>query len=172
MPRQIFLSLPIALLLSTTTALAGIPTSEQKWAQANENWSIDTEDVDMDGKHIRFYVERTSTEGEHAAEGSRWTGKIRVSCEDFHSRIEVQGGAWGGYYKQPWQKIKPSEFAHILASNFCFLTNVPGYTPEPNPEEWVTKIINTIKSQPIKDTKKKRCESSTQKNKPECRKYR
>ena len=42
--------------------------------------------------------------------------------------------------------MKPGMFAYDLANNFCFLTGEEGYTPEPNPERWVKKIIRTVQS--------------------------
>ena len=40
--KKKFLSIPIAILVSANAALAGIPQSEQKWAQVNDNWAVDT----------------------------------------------------------------------------------------------------------------------------------
>lgn len=131
-------------LASLPSAKAGIPSAEQKWMSMGDNnqWVVDTEDVQMKGGHLRFYVERRAKGGEHAAAGSSWQGKVRVSCEDFHSRIEVYRGGLYGYTKSKWEKIKPGEAAYELAYQLCFLTGRPGYTAESNPPQWAQKIIN------------------------------
>ena len=46
-----------------------------------------------------------------------------------------------------WRKIKPGHFAYDLASNFCYLTKTPGYTPEPIEFTWQRKLTAEIKRQ-------------------------
>ena len=118
----------------------------------NDNWFIDTEDVEIKGDQLRFWVERVPTEGEEASTQwkTAWTGKIRVRCGDFHQRIDTEGMTNSGFtriFNGKWVKIKPSQFAYELASNFCYLTKTPGYTPEPIVFTWQRKITAEIKKQ-------------------------
>ena len=133
-------------LLFMPFAKAGIPSSEQKWMSMGTGFVVDTEDVEMKGGHLRFYVERRASGAEHAGQGNSWNGKVRVSCEDFHFRSEryVTTG-WGGWVKSDWEKIKPGQVGYDLANQLCFLTGRPGYTPEQNPPEWAKKIIKKFK---------------------------
>ena len=78
-------------------AVAGVPVfesiSEGKWQRVNNNWLIDTEDVEVKGDQIRFWIERNARGIEEASTQSRtsFSGKLRVRCGDFHSRIDAQG---------------------------------------------------------------------------------
>ena len=129
-----------------SAAIAGVPKSvskyEGKWIKVNENWLIDTEDVHMKKDRIRFWVERVATGEEisDAYDSYSWVGKYRIRCGDFHSLIETDD-SYGG-----WKKIKPGDFAYRLASNFCYLTGVEGYTPEPIKYVWQRKITELLKS--------------------------
>lgn len=151
-------------------AVAGVPQSESinegKWQQVSDNWFIDTEDVEIKGDQLRFWVERVPTDGEEASTQwkTAWTGKIRVRCGDFHQRIDIEGVTNTGFtriFNGKWKKIKPSQFAYELASNFCYLTKTPGYTPEPIAFTWQRKLTAEIKRQmtpeAIKRRKEKEC---------------
>ena len=64
------------------------------------------------------------------------------------------------------------EAPNILASNFCYLTGVEGYTPEPNPPEWVSKTIENYNSKPKRSsTGGRNCDSPVHRNKPYCMDY-
>ena len=136
--------------------MAGVPESETiskgKWQRVNANWIIDTEDVDVKGDKIRFWVKRNATGDEEMStqQINTYTGKLRIRCGDFHRRIDSQEiNKWGNTYINPgnWQKIKPLEFAYKLASNFCYLTKTPGFTPEPIVHTWQQKITTEIKKE-------------------------
>tara|TARA_Y100001968_G_C19125160_1_gene603887 strand:+ start:112 stop:639 length:528 start_codon:yes stop_codon:yes gene_type:complete len=156
---------------------AGIPDDlKGKWMIASSSdkaiWLIDTEDVALKGPQIRFYLKRSSND-EGSTGGRDWTGKGRIDCEKFERRQEIYNGisGWDGWAREPWGGIKPDEFAYDLASQFCFLTGVPGYTPEPNPPAWAKKIIQTVQSQPIKKRSTGshiNCDSPLWSNKPQC----
>ena len=77
--------------------------------------------------------------------------------------------SWGEIYEE----IKPSDIAYDLASNFCFLTGVEGYTREANEPEWATKVIKLVQSQPIKksNTANIDCDSPVYRNRPQCFDY-
>lgn len=126
---------------SQSPALAGIPSSEKTWMQANPNWVVNTEDVEIDGTHIRLWVQRTASTDDSKA-GDSWTGKYRISCYDLHSRIEPNSVLWQRWPFRPWEKIKPDDFGWELANQLCFLTGVKGYTKEANPPAWAKKIIS------------------------------
>ena len=95
-----------------------------------------------------------------------WKGKIRVRCGDFHVRNDIETR---NKYGMPiivsgrWEYIKPNYFAYQLASNFCYLTKTPGYTPEPVVSPWQEKLTAEIKKQLTPGAIKKRS-----KNKVEC----
>ena len=146
-------------------AVAGVPQTESlnegKWQQVSDNWFIDTEDVEIKGDQLRFWVERVPTEGEEASTQLKtaWTGKIRVRCGDFYQRIDTEGMTNSGFkriFNGKWVKIKPSQFAYELASNFCYLTKTPGYTPEPIVFTWQRKLTAEIKKQMTPGAIKKR----------------
>ena len=150
--------------------LAGLPgfesISEGKWQRVNDNWLIDTEEVDVKGDQIRFWVERNASGIEVARTQSRtsYSGKLRVRCGDFRSRIDPQvRSSYGAYYPAGnWEKIRPSYVAYITASNFCYLTGSLGYTPEPVEHEWQRKLTAEIKNQlSPKAIKKKKNEECT-----------
>ena len=79
-----------------------------------------------------------------------WTGKMRLRCGDFHARHEIDG------YVYSWYRITPEAFAYTLASNFCYLTDTPGFTPEPIDFPWQRKITAEIKKQLTPEAIKKR----------------
>ena len=132
----------------------------------NETLWIDTEDVEIKGDQLRFWAERTPTASEQSSTQSNtaWKGKIRVRCGDLHTRIDVEGyteGGWKRIFNGQWERIKPNYYAYELASNFCYLTNTPGFTPEPIIYEWQRKLTAEIKKQltpeAIKKRKKENC---------------
>ena len=140
-------------------AFAGVPQSESgiqgKWQVVSENWTIDTEDVEIKGDQIRFWVERTPSPSEESSTqySTAWKGKIRIRCGDFHARIDPEGRNGYGMrmiIRGDWEKIKPRDFAYKLASNFCYLTKTPGYTPDPIEHEWQRKLTNVLKASPVK----------------------
>ena len=88
----------IGLLLGISLpAFGGVPESESssqgKWQVVNENWTIDTQDVDVKGDQIRIWVERTPSASEESSTqySTAWQGKIRIRCSDFHARIDPEG---------------------------------------------------------------------------------
>ena len=143
--KRLFLILALAFI---SPALAGVPDSLEvgtsKWQRVNERWTIDTEDVELKGDQIRFWVERTAAGDENAAWiFNSYRGKLRISCADFEQRVErLTHNAFGvaHIYRHQWQKIKPGYFAYTLASNFCHFTGVAGYTPEPLEHEWQRRL--------------------------------
>ena len=145
-PLLLAVSLP-ALALFVSPAIAGVPeaetTSRGKWQKVSPNWTIDTEDVELKRDKIRFWVKRTATGNEEMSTQStaRWTGKIRLRCNDFHYRIEIDSYNWG------WERMQPGDFAYDLASYFCYLTETPGFTPEPMKYTWQKKITEEIEKQ-------------------------
>ena len=162
-----------AFAISAIPVLAGVPETESatsgKWQKVNDNWLIDTQDVEIKGDKLRFWVERVATGDElGTTQGTAsWKGKIRIRCGDFHTRIDAEGR---NGYGMPiivagrWQKIKPTDFAYALASNFCYLTKSPGYTPEPIIHSWQRILTKEIKKQLTPAAIKKR-------EKEECRSY-
>ena len=97
MKKLIVLSIASAsIAIGTIPALAGVPKSETiskgKWQRVNANWIIDTEDVDVKGDKIRFWVKRNATGDEEMSTQQRntYAGKYRIRCEDFHRRIDSQ----------------------------------------------------------------------------------
>jgi hypothetical protein len=173
-------------------AMAGLPESlekkedEWKWMRINPNYQIDTEDVDMKGTKLRFYVERNALKSEF--EGSdgvarSWVGKVRVSCDDFEQRIDKRQLTWTGltaqvfgantYVRGDWEGIRSDSIARPLASYFCFLTGVEGYTREEKEPDWVKKIIKTVQSKPIRKSNQANinCDSPAWRNRPQCIDY-
>ena len=144
----------LGLLCFASPALAGVPerieSGTSKWQRVNENWTIDTEDVEVKGDQIRFWVERSATGHENAAWlSTSYRGKIRIRCSDFEQRIErLTHNAFGvaHIYRHQWQKIKPGYFAYTLASNFCHFTGVKGYTPEPLEYEWQKRLSLSLEA--------------------------
>ena len=150
-------------LLIANSAFCGVPASEEgasaKWIRVSEAWTIDTDDVDRDGDELRFWVRRTAVGNEEMStqRNGTWTGKLRVRCGDFHARTEAQVNTGFGtdYSVGAWEKIDKSMFAWTLASNFCYLTGTPGFTPEPEEHEWQKKIANLLKNAKPKQSKSK-----------------
>ena len=166
----------LAALAFPTVGLAGIPqTQEEKWATIkwkDQEWLVDTEDVEVKGTKIRFYVQRRATPEENQAENRGWRGKARIDCKNFKRRGETFSGSI--YLAQRWEKITPAEFAYELANQFCFLTGVDGYTAEVSPPPWANKIIQMVNSKPIRKTPSGsnfNCDSQVWRNKPECMDY-
>ena len=159
-------SLAFLAAMVSTPAFAGIPvdevTTSGKWQQVSSNWIIDTEDVDIRGDQIRFWVERIAVGNEMSSTQNltAWKGKVRIRCGDFHQRLEgeVRNGYGMKFYisYDGWEKIKPHHFAYTLASNFCYITKTPGYTPEPVVHEWQEKLTAALKAAPIKSLRKSR----------------
>ena len=101
--------------------VAGVPQSESvnegKWQQVNDNWLIDTQDVEIKSDQLRFWAERQATGDELGTTqgNASWKGKLRVRCGDFHSRIDAEGRNGYGMpiiVSGRWQKIKPTDFAY------------------------------------------------------------
>ena len=176
------------LLLSFIAALAlpvqaGIPEKFQnKWMVLLDNesntWQMNTEDIDISGDIIRFWVKRYVKESDKE-NSTGWEGKLRINCKTYKRRAEIKTGAstlgalvvTGGYSKTPWGDIK-EKAPNLLASNFCYLTGVEGYTPEPNPPEWVSKTIENYNSKPKRSsTGGINCNSPVHRNKPQCMDY-
>jgi len=171
MKRLLAISIASAsIAIGAIPAVAGVPQTESanggKWQQVNDNWLIDTEDVEIKGDQLRFWVERIATGNEEAStqQTTSWKGKMRVRCGDFHSRSDYEATSeYGIRYIATgrWTKIRPNYFAYSLASNFCYLTKTPGYTPEPIVYSWQEKLTAEIKKQltpgAIQKEKKKVC---------------
>ena len=160
----------IAALMLAPVAYAGVPSAHQaenaKWMRVSGNWTVDTEDIEVRGDQIRLWVRRNPTGNEEMSTQyqTAWIGKVRVRCGDFHAKLQPRRTIY--YYGSPvghdysgghWEKIDQSQFAYHLASNFCYLTGSPGYTPEPIDHEWQRKITATITTTP---KKKKRSTSN------------
>ena len=154
--KRLLVAAIASLTLGAIPAVAGVPQSESinegKWQKVDENWLIDTQDVEVKRDQIRFWVERMATGEEIGSTQAytSWKGKLRVRCSDFNSRIDPEG--INGYgmpiiMRGRWSKIKPSSFAYQLASNFCYLTKTPGYTPEPIEYTWQRILTAEIKKQ-------------------------
>ena len=153
----------IAASLLAPLAHAGIPsalkTENAKWMRVSPAWTIDSEDIEVRGDQIRFWVRRNAVGNEEMSTQTQttWTGKLRVRCGDFHAKVQPRQTIY--YYGAPvghdysggfWEQIDQSQFAYELASNFCYLTGTAGYTPEPIVHDWQRKITATIKAAPKK----------------------
>ncbi len=82
---------PLILALSSP-AFAGLPSNRtEKWVRTNQNWMIDTEDIDLKRSQIRFWVKRNAVPGDFAGNSSNpdWEVKIRMDCKKFRARIET-----------------------------------------------------------------------------------
>ena len=162
----------------TSYANAGIPNRFKgkwmKWGSGKVSTIyVDTEDIELKGNKLRFYVRRKLlphiTPNPNTLEN--WEGKARIDCENFTQKISVYVGGLAGYRSDPTTAIKKEFFTYKFAENFCFLTGVDGYTPEPNPSLLVQKIIKTIQSKSIKKNpriRKVTCNSPVWKKKPRC----
>ena len=175
--RRLFLA-PLILALSSP-ALAGIPSSksETKWVNVRTNLLIDTEDIDLKGSKLRFYIENKTAEGQPYNPHSRddYVGKLRIDCAKFTTKVEGRvEGPFGSYYQRAnWEKIRRNLFAYDLANYFCFLTGEEGYTREREEPAWASKIIKTVQSKPIKKSNSANinCDSAVWRNKPVCMDY-
>ena len=167
--------IPLLAALALPTAVhSGIPQSKNpnKWVKISKVFSIDTEDVEVKRGKLRFYVERTALDNERndTSMKASWTGKVRINCDKFTSRIETPN-AYGSYVGGSWQGIKPNEIGYKLANYFCYLTGSEGYTRESSEPNWVTKIINNVEANKIEKKKKLgniNCDSPVWKKKPIC----
>ena len=166
------LTAAIAACLVAPLAHAGVPSANQvqndKWMRISPALTVDTEDIDVRGDRIRFWVRRNPVGNEEMSTQSNtsWTGKIRIRCGDFHRQIEVgyvNKYNQNTYYKWPWERIGQNTGSFDLASNFCYLTGTPGYTPEPIVHAWQRKITETIKAGPKKKLRSTRgaCDNGT-----------
>jgi len=132
--RRFLLLAPLILALSSPV-FAGLPSSRtNKWVRTGPNFSIDTEDVNLNRSKIRFYVRRNAVKGEYAGAGplNVWAGKMRVDCKKFTTMTELEATDPLGIFtpQTSWKSIKPGEYQYLLANYFCFLTGVEGYTRE------------------------------------------
>ena len=173
------LLLPLLAALALPNAVnASIPEEfDGRWLQAvkdhRRTFMVDTEDVVMKGTKLRFFVKREIAPERNPDPNilENWQGKLKIDCEEFTYKVEVFVGGLIGYQEPYSGKIKKGDVGYDFANNFCFLTGVEGYTPEPNPEPWAKKIIDLIK---IQKTEKKskllniNCFSPFWKNKPRC----
>ena len=173
-----FLLTPLILAFSLPVQ-AGIPSSrsESKWVNVLPTLRIDTEDVDLKGSKLRFYIENKRAEGQpynpHSLDD--YVGKLRINCANFTTKVEGRvEGLFGSYYQGAnWERIRSNLYAYRLANYFCFLTGEEGYTREEIEPYWVKKIIKTVQAKP---TSKKRtgrvdCDSAIWRNRPECIDY-
>ncbi|KZR76493.1 hypothetical protein [Prochlorococcus marinus] len=126
-------------------SIAGVPSSKQKWMQWNNAWGIDTEDIEMKGKRLRFYVSRAGQPGEDTVNVRQtWQGKIRISCDSMKARHEIADGKYGNHIVYNWYHLRQGLFGYDLASHFCYLTGEPGFTPEGYQSAVADKIRDTI----------------------------
>ena len=151
--------------IGATSVLAGVPQSESisnnKWQKMNETLWIDTKDVNVEGDQIRFWAERVPTQDEQASTqyNTAWKGKIRIRCGDFNTRIDSEGFTRSGIkriFNGDWERIRPDTYAYTLASNFCYLTSTPGFTPEPIVHQWQRSLTAEIRKQLTPEAIKKR----------------
>ena len=125
---------------------AGIRESKKisKWMKIDNNWTIDTEDVDIKRSKLRFYVIRRATKDEIEGDTEidrEFTAKYRINCKSFTSKRQKRlfDGSYGGLLAQ-WQEIRPDTLNFTLANYFCFLTGEEGYTREEIEPIWAKKI--------------------------------
>ena len=173
-----FLIPVLAALALPAGAIAGIPESKSpdKWVRINENWIIDTEDVEVKSGKLRFYMQRTATKDEFEGPSqyiASYIGKVRIKCDKFQVGIQVKlNSGLGSYYGPPnYEAITKNNIGYPLANYFCFATGEEGYTRELNEPDWVVKIIDNIKIQKIKKKNKAgnvNCDSPVWKSKPRC----
>ena len=155
-----FLIPVLAALALPAGAIAGIPESKSpdKWVRINENWIIDTEDVEVKSGKLRFYMQRTATKDEFEGPSqyiASYIGKVRIKCDKFQVGIQVKmNSALGGYYAAAnWQSITPEQIGYSLANYFCYLSGSEGYTRESYEPAWVTQIINNVAANKIEKKK-------------------
>lgn len=162
------LTITAAAALLAAPVQAGVPSihsgENAKWMRIDSSWTVDTEDIEVRGGQIRFWIRRNPTGNEEMSTQYKtaWIGKVRVRCGDFHAKLQPRRTIY--YYGAPvghdysggyWEKIDQSHFSYHLASNFCYLTGSPGYTPEPIVHEWQRKITATIQAAPKKKARSK-----------------
>ena len=171
--------IPLLAALALPTAVnSGIPESKSpdKWVRIDENWMIDTEDVEVKSGKLRFYVQRNATKDEFEGPSQyvmSYIGKARIKCDKFQVGIQVKmNSGLGSYYGPPnYESITKNNIGYTLANYFCFATGVEGYTRELNEPDWVVKIIDNIEIQKIKKKNKAgnvNCDSPVWKDKPRC----
>ena len=168
----------LAALALPTAVNSGIPESKSpdKWVRINENWMIDTEDVEVKSGKLRFYVQRNATKDEFEGPSQyvmSYIGKARIKCDKFQVGIQVKmNSALGGYYAAAnWQSITPDHIGYQLSNYFCYLSGSEGYTRESYEPAWVTQIINNVEVNKIERKKKLgniNCDSPVWTNKPRC----
>ncbi len=169
------------LLLALTAGLlspvqAGIPEAKKAWMEIDlkpGNWRVNTSEAKASGSSITVGTSRQQEKDENA-DGywlMSWSGKTKVNCKTFKQTITVKGRSLLAFGTT--SKIEPNHIGYILADNLCYLTGVEGYTPNPNPPEWVVRTVKTIKSKPINKSKTGNidCNSSVYRNRPQCFDY-
>ena len=156
-------------------AQAGIPEAKKAWMKIDlkpGNWRVNTSEAKASGSSITVGTSRQQEKDENA-DGywlMSWSGKTKVNCKTFKQTITVKGRSLVAFGQT--SKIEPNHIGYILADNLCYLTGVEGYTPNPNPPEWVIRTVKTIKSKPIKKSQAGiNCDSTVWRNKPECMDY-
>ena len=110
------------LILSLVSPLnAGIPEKNRKeWMKWPDEslgiFHLDTQNVQVTGQQIKFWVSRTETDNEEQAGNFmtyNWTGKLRVDCGNFKERMTRTDGGGGPLAGlTPWSKIQPT-FFHV-----------------------------------------------------------
>ena len=65
------------------------------------NWTVDTEDIEVRGDQIRFWVRRNPTGNEEMSTQyqTAWIGKVRIRCGDFHAKLQPRRTIY--YYGSP-----------------------------------------------------------------------
>ena len=95
----------IAALTLAPFAYAGVPSAHQaenaKWMRVSGNWTVDTEDIEVRGDQIRFWVRRNPTGNEEMSTQyqTAWIGKVRVRCGDVHAKLQPRRTIY--YYGSP-----------------------------------------------------------------------
>ena len=166
-------SLLLIFLIGIPPVVAGLPSEfANKWRKWDDTWSIDTEDIEVRKTNLRFWVQRRAAKEGSERAGNiyyyNWSGKIRINCERFSSRLERTDIGDGSPIKSKPAKIKPGDFAHSLASHFCYLTGVPGYTPEVKQSQIVKTMIYNVLN-PKKRKREIDCDTRQFKNMPQCK---
>ncbi len=90
------LAIPTAAIALPSAVNAGVPESRiGKWVVAIDTplgkYSIDTEDIEIKGSKMRFWVARKQGLKELSDSNKQlsWRGKMRIDCKDFTLRIDL-----------------------------------------------------------------------------------
>ena len=85
------LTITAAAALLAAPVQAGVPSihsgENAKWMRIDSSWTVDTEDIEVRGDQIRFWIRRNPTGNEEMSTQYKtaWIGKVRVRCGEFHA---------------------------------------------------------------------------------------